>query len=97
MKIVIQHLTGISDATAHALLDSFPGAAERLNERAWVVRHTLFTAAQKRELITQQERDQASEAMAAIYDLIRVDAFDAKNIEALAEVSKGKLKVVERP
>ena len=58
MKIVIQHLTGISDATAHALLDSFPGAAERLNERAWVVRHTLFTAAQKRELIEHAHAQQ---------------------------------------
>ena len=43
MKIVIQHLTDITDATAHALLSPFPGIAERLNERAWVVRHTLFT------------------------------------------------------
>ena len=58
MKIVIQHLTGISDATAHALLDSFPGAAERLNDRAWVVRHTLFTAAQKRELIEHAHAQQ---------------------------------------
>lgn len=57
----------------------------------------VLDCAQKRELITQEERENASEAMAAIYDLIRVDAFDAKNIEALAEVSKGKLKVVERP
>lgn len=58
MKIVIQHLTGISDATAHALLDSFPGAAERLNDRAWVVRHTLFTAVQKRELIEHAHAQQ---------------------------------------
>ena len=53
MKIVIQHLTGISDATAHALLNPFAGTPERLNARAWVVRHTLFTPQQKHELLMQ--------------------------------------------
>ena len=50
MKIVIQHTHSITDTTAQALLAPFPGQAERINERAWVVRHTLFTEAQKRIL-----------------------------------------------
>ena len=57
----------------------------------------VLDCAQKRELISQEERDEASQAMAAIYDLIRVDAFAAKDIAALAKASKGKLKEVDRP
>ena len=58
MKIVIQHHHAISDETAHALLHSFPGSAERIHERAWVVRHTLFTEAQKRTLTEQAHAQQ---------------------------------------
>ena len=58
MKIVIQHPHAISDETAHALLYSFPGSAERIHERAWVVRHTLFTEAQKRTLTEQAHAQQ---------------------------------------
>lgn len=58
MKIVIQHPQSIDNSTAHSLLKHFPGQAERLNERAWVVRHTLFTETQKRELIEQAHAQQ---------------------------------------
>ncbi len=53
MKIVIQHPTELLDATAHALLQPFAGAAERISPSAFVVRNTLFTPAQKRSLTEQ--------------------------------------------
>lgn len=51
MKIVIQHPQRLSQRTAEQLLASFAGTPERINSRAFVIRHTLFSPQQKRELI----------------------------------------------
>jgi len=37
------------------------------------------------------------EALEALYDVIRVDAFEAEGLKALSRCAKGKRKVVERP
>ena len=42
------------------------------------------------------ERDALLEALTALYDVLRVDAFDAEGIRELAESSRGKRRVVER-
>ncbi|MEO6698511.1 MAG: acyl-CoA dehydrogenase, partial [Paraperlucidibaca sp.] len=60
-------------------------------------REELLDWAIERDIISQDERALVSEAMAAMYDVIRVDAFDMDGIKALAECSKGKLHAVERP
>ena len=52
MKIVIQHSTHISDANADKLLKPFAGTPVRLSEKAFVIRNTTFTPAQKNQLIT---------------------------------------------
>ncbi|MBQ0841384.1 MAG: acyl-CoA dehydrogenase [Paraperlucidibaca sp.] len=54
----------------------------------WAIEH---------DLISTDERALVSEAMVAMYDVIRVDAFDADGIKALAECSKDKLVPVVRP
>ncbi len=54
MKIVIQHPEHLSESTAHTLLKPFAGTPVRVNgasERAFAIHNTLFTPAQKRELI----------------------------------------------
>ena len=51
MKIVIQHPEHLSEFTAHTLLKPFAGAPVRVNEKAYAIHNTLFTPAQKRELI----------------------------------------------
>ncbi|MBS1175221.1 MAG: serB [Burkholderiaceae bacterium] len=51
MKIVIQHPEFLSESTAHTLLKSFAGTPVRVNEKAYAIHNTLFTPAQKCELI----------------------------------------------
>ena len=51
MKIVIQHPEHLSESTAHTLLKPFAGEPVRVNEKAYAIHNTLFTPAQKRELI----------------------------------------------
>jgi acyl-CoA dehydrogenase len=60
-------------------------------------REELLDWAIDRNIISPDERALVSEAMAAMYDVIRVDAFDMDGIKALAECSKGKRKTVVRP
>ncbi|HET8850050.1 MAG TPA: acyl-CoA dehydrogenase [Marinobacter sp.] len=48
-------------------------------------------------IVKADECPKLEEAMTALYDVIRVDAFDADGIKALARCAKGKRKVVERP
>ncbi|PAV27025.1 acyl-CoA dehydrogenase [Tamilnaduibacter salinus] len=60
-------------------------------------REELVDWAVEQNVIRQEERDKLVEALEAMYDVIRVDAFDGKAIESLARCSKGKLKEVERP
>ncbi|MEE3168887.1 MAG: acyl-CoA dehydrogenase, partial [Pseudomonadota bacterium] len=48
-------------------------------------------------IVKKEECDQLLEALEALYDVIRVDAFDADGLKALSRCAKGKRKVVERP
>jgi acyl-CoA dehydrogenase len=48
-------------------------------------------------IIDQTDRDRLLEALTALYDVIRVDAFDFDGIRELAAAAKGKRRVVERP
>ncbi len=48
-------------------------------------------------LVAEEERDLLLEALTALYDVIRVDAFDPEGIEELAEGSRSRLRVIERP
>ena len=47
-------------------------------------------------IVTEAERDALMEAMTAMYDAIRVDAFDAEGIREMSEVVQGKRRIVER-
>ena len=48
-------------------------------------------------IVKADECPKLEEALTALYDVIRVDAFDADGMKALAKGAKGKRKVVERP
>ncbi|TVP52388.1 MAG: acyl-CoA dehydrogenase [Halomonadaceae bacterium] len=60
-------------------------------------REELLDWAIEQQLINDQERQGVSEAMAAMYDAIRVDAFAKDSIRRLAECAEGTLELVERP
>jgi acyl-CoA dehydrogenase len=60
-------------------------------------REELLDWAIEHEIIEEQERKPVSEALAAMYDVIRVDAFAKEDVQKLAECSLGKLREVERP
>ena len=48
-------------------------------------------------VVKADECEQLEEALTALYDVIRVDAFEGDGLKALARCAKGKRKVVERP
>ncbi|WP_439136260.1 acyl-CoA dehydrogenase [Pseudomaricurvus sp.] len=48
-------------------------------------------------VIKEEEREPLLEALTALYDVIRVDAFDGEGLKELADCAAGKRKVVERP
>jgi acyl-CoA dehydrogenase len=48
-------------------------------------------------IVTKDERELLLEALTALYDVIRVDAFDPEGIRELAEGSRGRRRVIERP
>ncbi len=48
-------------------------------------------------IIEESEAETLLDALNALYDVIRVDAFDAEGIRRLAECARGKRQVVERP
>ncbi|MFE8069686.1 acyl-CoA dehydrogenase [Marinobacteraceae bacterium S3BR75-40.1] len=60
-------------------------------------RDELLKWAEEKNILSQMESEQLREAMIAMYDAIRVDAFAKEDIEKLAKAAKGKLKEVERP
>jgi acyl-CoA dehydrogenase len=47
-------------------------------------------------VVGEGERDALLEALSALYDVLRVDAFEADGLRDLAEASRGKRRVVER-
>ncbi|MDP4547791.1 acyl-CoA dehydrogenase [Marinobacter sp. MDS2] len=48
-------------------------------------------------IVTADECPKLEEALTALYDVIRVDAFEPDGLKSLAKTAKGKRKVVERP
>lgn len=60
-------------------------------------RKELVDWAVKQNVIKQEESATLLEALTALYDVIRVDAFDDEGLKALSRCAKGKRKVVERP
>jgi acyl-CoA dehydrogenase len=60
-------------------------------------RKELVDWACEHNIITKDESGKLLEALSALYDVLRVDAFDAAGIKKLATAAKGKRKVVERP
>ncbi|MDX1757702.1 MAG: acyl-CoA dehydrogenase domain-containing protein, partial [Marinobacter sp.] len=60
-------------------------------------RKELVDWACEQGIIQGEECDKLLEALEALYDVIRVDAFDADGIKKLARCAKGKRQVVDRP
>ncbi len=60
-------------------------------------RKELVDWACEQKIITEGESEKLLEALTALYDVLRVDAFDADGLKKLADCAKGKRKVVERP
>ncbi|UDL05203.1 acyl-CoA dehydrogenase [Marinobacter sp. CA1] len=60
-------------------------------------RKELVDWALAQNIIREDEQALLLEALEALYDVIRVDAFDAEGIKKLARCAKGKRQVVERP
>ncbi len=60
-------------------------------------REELVQWAIEQGVVTEQEREQLLQALTALYDVIRVDAFDPEGIRELATCARGKRRVVERP
>ncbi len=60
-------------------------------------RKALVDWALKEGVIKEEESDKLLEALTALYDVIRVDAFDHESLKALSRCAKGKRQVVERP
>jgi len=59
-------------------------------------REELVDWAIEQGVISQPERGPLLEALTALYDVIRVDAFEADGLRELAEGSRGRRRVVER-
>ena len=59
-------------------------------------RKELVDWACEQGVVKDEECDKLLEALEALYDVIRVDAFEAEGLKDLAQCAKGKRKVVER-
>lgn len=59
-------------------------------------REELIDWAVSQEVISEDERAPLLEALTSLYDVIRVDSFEAEGIQQIAKYVKGKRKVVER-
>jgi acyl-CoA dehydrogenase len=60
-------------------------------------RKELVDWACQQKIITEGESEKLLEALTALYDVLRVDAFDAEGLKELATCAQGKRQVVERP
>lgn len=60
-------------------------------------REQLVAWAAEKSIIEEGERETLLKTLTALYDVIRVDAFDPEGIKELAAAAKGKRRVVERP
>ncbi|MBB3046700.1 acyl-CoA dehydrogenase [Litorivivens lipolytica] len=60
-------------------------------------RRQLVDWAVENEVIDAEDRERLLEALTALYDVIRVDAFDPEGLKEIAKAQAGKRRVVERP
>jgi acyl-CoA dehydrogenase len=60
-------------------------------------RAELVDWAVEQGIVSESEREPLLTALTALYDVIRVDAFDAEGIRELADAARGRRRVVERP
>ncbi|HTN34430.1 MAG TPA: acyl-CoA dehydrogenase [Marinobacter sp.] len=83
----------LHDAIRHRNEDELDGIALLMGHQ----RKELVSWACAEGIVKAEECDKLEEALTALYDVIRVDAFDEEGLKALSRCSKGKRKVVERP
>lgn len=60
-------------------------------------RKELVEWASEHGIVSAEESGKLLEALTALYDVLRVDSFEAEGIRELAKVAEGKRRVVERP
>ena len=60
-------------------------------------RQALVDWACEQNIVSKDESKRLLEALTALYDVIRVDAFEAEGLKELASCAEGKRRVVERP
>lgn len=60
-------------------------------------RKELVDWASEHGIVSAEESGKLLEALTALYDVLRVDSFEAEGIRELAKVAEGKRRVVERP
>jgi acyl-CoA dehydrogenase len=90
--------------TTQDIRDKLHGAIRKqgsddLDDMALLMGHQkaeLVDWAISKEIVSAEDRDILLQALTALYDVIRVDAFDAAGIEAMAEAVNGKQQVVKR-
>jgi acyl-CoA dehydrogenase len=90
--------------TPQDIRDKLPGAIRKqgsddLDDMALLMGHQkaeLVDWAISKEIVSAEDRDILLQALTALYDVIRVDAFDAAGIKAMAEAANGKQQVVKR-
>jgi acyl-CoA dehydrogenase len=73
--------------------------SDDLDDMALLMGHQkaeLVDWAISKEIVSAEDRDILLQALTALYDVIRVDAFDAAGIKAMAEAVNGKQQVVKR-
>ncbi len=80
-----------------ALRDRDENELGRIDRLMGHERRELVTWACREGVIEEAECEPLLEALTALYDAIRVDAFEAEGIDELAACAKGKRRVVERP
>jgi len=85
--------TRLHDAIRNRNEDELDGIALLMGHQ----RKELVDWACEQGVIKEDECDKLLEALEALYDVIRVDAFEGEGLKALARCAKGKRKVVERP
>ncbi|WP_336365528.1 acyl-CoA dehydrogenase [Marinobacter sp. C2H3] len=83
----------LHEAIRHRDEDDLDGIALLMGHQ----RKELVQWACKEGLVKESECEHLETALTALYDVIRVDAFDGDGLQALARCAKGKRKVVERP
>lgn len=83
----------LHDAIRHRDEDELDGIALLMGHE----RKQLVDWACAEGIVKADECDKLEEALTALYDVIRVDAFDEEGLKALSRCAKGKRKVVERP